>query len=62
MRQFLWSVFTLALVVNGATSFTMDGLDRLVTSLVTAVLVLASGAALFTSRRRGRPVRSGNQW
>ncbi|MER5492228.1 hypothetical protein [Streptomyces sp. NPDC002490] len=62
MRQFPWSVFALALVVNGATSFTMDGLARLVTSLVTAVLVLASGAALFTTRRRGPPVRSGDRW
>ncbi|MEU9797279.1 hypothetical protein AB0E27_43245 [Streptomyces sparsogenes] len=50
MKSLLWAVLTIGLAVNASTSFVFDGLQQLLISLVTGLLVLGSAAGLYVLR------------
>ncbi|MFC9972258.1 hypothetical protein ACFVH6_15375 [Spirillospora sp. NPDC127200] len=50
MKALLWTVLTIAITVNAATSFALDGAMQILVSVVTGVLVIASGVGLFLLR------------
>ncbi|MER6139469.1 hypothetical protein ABT174_05340 [Streptomyces sparsogenes] len=50
MKSLLWAVLTLGLVVNASTSFVFDGIQQLLISIATGVVVLASAAGLYVLR------------
>ncbi|MEV0124153.1 hypothetical protein AB0I16_21930 [Streptomyces sp. NPDC050703] len=53
MRPLLWLVFSLAIVANAMLSLTSwDGATRVMASVGTGVVVLATGTALWMTRRR----------
>lgn len=52
MRSLLWLVCAAALVVNVGTSFAFDGVQQVLISVGTGVVLLGSAAALFVTRPR----------
>ncbi|MGI5167890.1 hypothetical protein ACQEU3_26425 [Spirillospora sp. CA-253888] len=50
MKALLWIVLTIAITINAATSFAFDGATQILVSVVTGVLVIASGVGLFLMR------------
>lgn len=52
MKALLWCVFCLALLVNVTTSFAFDGVQQVLISVGTGVVVIGSGVGLFVMRKK----------
>ncbi|WP_128505046.1 hypothetical protein [Streptomyces inhibens] len=50
MKALLWFVLTVALVVNVSTSFAFDGVQQVLISVSSGVVLIASAVGLFLMR------------
>ncbi|MGP8300252.1 hypothetical protein ACTPOK_20445 [Streptomyces inhibens] len=50
MKALLWFVLTVAVVVNVSTSFAFDGVQQVLISVTSGVVVIASAVGLFLMR------------
>ncbi|MFI0716355.1 hypothetical protein [Streptomyces inhibens] len=50
MKALLWFVLTVALVVNVSTSFAFDGVQQVLISVTSGVVLIASAVGLFLMR------------
>ncbi|WP_326619460.1 hypothetical protein OG863_19215 [Streptomyces decoyicus] len=52
MKALLWCVLCIAVVVNVSTSFAFDGVQQVLISVASGVVVIGSGAGLFLTRTK----------
>ncbi|MCW2873999.1 hypothetical protein [Actinacidiphila oryziradicis] len=50
MKSLLWVLLALAVVVNVFTGFALDGMQQVLVSVSTGLIVIASAVALFPTR------------
>ncbi|MFJ5223994.1 hypothetical protein [Streptomyces sp. NPDC088400] len=58
MKALLWLLLAVAVAANAVTSFILVGTTQILVSLVTGVVVIASGVGLFLTREKGEDVRT----
>ncbi|WP_329174749.1 hypothetical protein OG754_18620 [Streptomyces decoyicus] len=52
MKALLWCVLCIAVVVNVSTSFAFDGVQEVLISVASGVVVIGSGVGLFLTRTK----------
>ncbi|MCL7495618.1 MULTISPECIES: hypothetical protein [Streptomyces] len=52
MKALLWCVLCIAVVVNVSTSFAFDGVQQVLISVASGVVVIGSGVGLFLKRTK----------
>lgn len=58
MKALLWLLLAVAVAANAVTGFILVGTTQMIVSLVTGVVVIASGVGLFLTREKGEDVRT----